>query len=134
MTYDQFTAAVDPRQLFSALVTLVRAVDAEDNAAGVQMACELGLIGAGIPPRDLSPLTAAAYAVAILHVGMGLPLALPATVREFYKLHGVSGFEMTDCERCGYHLPASFSTCPLCGGRCAPGAFARRCATAALSN
>jgi hypothetical protein len=66
------------------------------------------------------------------HVAFGAPLECPPVVVEAFRR--AAGFEwdmaegrphgdLVSCTACGYTLPASFATCPLCKNRTAPFEF-----------
>ncbi len=68
------------------------------------------------PLSEASKLTMAVCKRAIDHISQNTPLAFPREVAEVYLSRKVSS--ETKCEGCGYSVPAaSFSVCPLCGGR-----------------
>jgi rRNA maturation endonuclease Nob1 len=73
--------------------------------------------------------------VVLQHVYQGFPLALPTAVIEEYVAAGeLIATPLFECEKCGYGLPRTFHTCPLCGGRTGLGAYAVRRARVAMFN
>src|SRR5579883_2626032 len=73
--------------------------------------------------------------IAMDHLTAGRPLALPTSVIVSFVQAG-KGLEtpLFECEDCGYALPRSFGSCPLCRGRVGLGAYAVRRARAAYAN
>ena len=79
---------------------------------------------------DPHPLAGAAIRVILEHLAVGFPLQLPPPVAQFY-LDVAAGKQKLEpalwqCAECGYGLPHTFATCPLCGGATGPGAHSIR--------
>lgn len=99
-------------------------VAAKWQDAGRELPWTLDAILAGVVVR-----------VVLQHMYQGFPLALPVAVIDAYAAAGEKlETPLFECENCGYALPRSFATCPLCGGRTGVGAYSVRRSRRAACN
>jgi hypothetical protein len=65
--------------------------------------------------------------IVLQHMYQGFPLALPMVVLAAFVAAGDAlETPLFECAACGYALPRSFATCPLCGGQVGLGAYGLR--------
>jgi hypothetical protein len=88
------------------------------------------------PPRTLdTTLAEVLIRIVLQHMYQGFPLALPMVVLNAYVAAGEGLITpLFECSACGYCLPRSFATCPLCGGQVGLWAFGRRRSRSAACN
>ena len=117
-----------------AVFNLLSEINSRDSVAAALIVYDLGNHG----PAEWGLLASVFIRVVLQHLFQGYPLAMPAEVLAFYwKCIEEGTFPETplfECQSCGYGLPRTFKTCPLCGGAVGLGAHSLRQSAGAYLN